>query len=199
MDGRPISAIIQNSYSPDGNIIKSAVQGGFTSFFHYQGDTTTVTVLNGNLFNERLVITRNAAGLTSNLRTELDDAGLYWYNDAYVYNGIELATDKRTSSVWDSTAVRTFTWSGGNMVAMTVNGKATYHFDYYLDKLRQAGDHFALDSLLNGYEIYHTRNLVKTAFDVVFDYSFDANGRVDAIRATLENTSNTVKLTYQCN
>ena len=194
--------VYQLSYNSNGKL-SSVTIGDTVTTYTYSGNTTIATSFESGTFIRKNILTLNDAGLTANIRTEIDITGNNWHNKAYEYNGVELIKSTLTFSTGTSSSVTTYTWSNGNMVSVT-SASVTNILDYYLDKPNQGGDAFNQSPFLvyqfiQGYEIYRTKNLLKSIAGETFAYDFRPDGNISSVRAISGNANDTiVKYEYQC-
>lgn len=62
------------------------------TLFSYEGNKKITVNKKGN-FDYRMIVDNNASGLATNVRYEEDQAGIYWFNLAYSYDGRKLAAN----------------------------------------------------------------------------------------------------------
>jgi hypothetical protein len=188
------------AYNSDGKI-SSLTSGSSVTTFAYSGNTAIATTNISGVFDSRKIITTNSDGLAVNIRTENDAAGTVWTNQAQQFNGTEILTSTLTSSSGGSPSVTTFTWSNGNMISATSGGSPTTTLEYDTNKPAQTGDYLHLAQLLAGYEVYRSKNLVKSLMSGAtinsFDYSFGTNGVISAITIT-GGSASTFTYQHQC-
>lgn len=187
------------SYNSEGKLSTSS-NGTNATTFSYSGNTVIASTTNGGVFGSKKIITLNANGLASNVRTENNVTGTLWDNTLYEYSGTELIKSTDTNSAGDPADVSSFTWSGGNLTGIT--GTSTETLAYYTDKPAQTGDYFSLIQLVFGYEIYRVKNAIKSSLEgstiISFAYTYGTDGKIASIAVTGTNTS-TYNYQYQCN
>ncbi|MHA4809042.1 hypothetical protein ACX0G9_13090 [Flavitalea flava] len=194
----PSGAPFLISYNRDGRI-ERVINGVSTITFDYNPGTSTniaVTQDTGVFVNKK-TITVNAAGLATHVRTENDFAGTAWTDDIYEYNGEELTRSISTSSETNTASIITFTWSNHNMISETT-GSATVPFDYYQDKPRQAGDYLNLVQIVQGYEVFRTKNLLKSISGATITYGFGSDGYISSLSTGAGATSSSIFYQYDC-
>lgn len=188
------------SYNSEGKLSSSTI-GTSTNTFAYSGSTVVETSTTGGVFSYKNIITLNANGMASNIRTENDETGTNWSNQALEYNGTELIKSTSTNSSGGAATISAITWSGGNMITVT-SGSSTSTIEYYTDKPAQTGDYLSLAQLAAGYEIYRTKNAIKSILagsDISnFNYTFDADGKITSV-AIVGTSIVTYTYQFQCN
>ncbi|MEP7372732.1 MAG: hypothetical protein ABI675_05035 [Chitinophagaceae bacterium] len=195
-------AVYKLSYNSNGQL-SSVTIGDTVTTYTYAANTIIATSFASGKFSRKSIITLNAEGMASNVRTEIDLTGNNWHNKAYEYNGTELIKSTLTLSAGTTSIVATYTWLNGNMVSV-ISGSVTNTFDYYPDKVSQGGpafnqSPFLVYQLIQGYEIYRTKNLLKSIDGETFAYDFRPDGNISSVRNISGNASSTiVKYQYQC-
>jgi len=188
------------SYNSDGTL-STRSYGTYISTYSYSANTVIATTTNGGVFSSKEIITLNANGLASNVRTEDNVAGTIWANTLFEYSGDELIKSTDTNSAGDPVDISTFTWSGGNLVSIT-SGSSISTLAYYTDKPAQTGDYFSVIQLTFGYQIYRVKNAIKSSGEGSsinsYSYSFDTDGKIASMTVTGNSTS-TFNYQYQCN
>jgi hypothetical protein len=207
-DIKPVCRIINVSFNPSGgpfNLsynsdgkISRAITGTNVTTYTYTGNTTIVTLFDAGTFNNKKIITMNAAGLATNIRTENNIAGTDWLNDAFEYNGEEISRSTHTASTGGSPTITTYTWSNHNLVSETL-GSITTTYDYYTDKPRQNGDFLSLLQLIGGYEVYRNKNLLKSFNGTIFTYNVGTDGNISSAELTSGSSVSFIDYQYQCN
>jgi hypothetical protein len=196
----PSGSAFNISYNSDGKI-STISTGSDVTTFAYSGNTVIATTTNSGTFSSKKIITLNAQGLATNVKTENNASGTDWNNDLYEYSGTELIKATSTSSTGGTPSVSTLTWSNGNLVSIT-SGSNVSTIDYFTDKPAQVGDYLHIAQLVGGFQIYRTKNAIKSLLSgssiTSFDYSFDADNKITSLTAT---GSSNVTFTYQhqCN
>jgi len=182
------------TYGSDGRINKIAGLGQ-EGIYVYAGNKIIITTMTAGVIESIKTITVNENGLASNARTENED-GTDWINDAYEYNGEEVQRSTRTSSAGTQPSVTIYTWFEHNLVSINAG---TTEITYYLDKLRQVGDYFFIaQTLSQGYEVFRTKNLLKSLPGLNIAYDFSPEGRINAMISANGTTTSTLKYQYQC-
>lgn len=188
------------SYNSDGTLSTRSI-GTFSTTFAYGANTVIETSTDGGVFRSKRIITLNANGLASNVRTEINLAGTSWINTLFEYSGTELIKSTDTYSAGDPD-ISTYTWSGGNLVSIT-SGSSITTISYYTDKPAQTGDYLYLLQHIYRYETYRVKNAIKSRVDgssiVNFSYSFDADGKIASISVIETSTTTILNYQYQCN
>ena len=188
------------TYNSDGKL-STISSGNNVTTFAYSGNTAIATTNTSGVFSSKTIITFNSSGLASNVKTEHDLTGTSWNNQAFEYNGTELIKSTSTSSGGGTPSVSMLTWSDGNLVSLT-SGSSTTTLDYYADKPAQTGDYLYLAQLVSGYQIYKTKNLLKSILsgtDITsFDYNFGSDGYISSVTVS-GTTPTTYTYQYQCN
>jgi hypothetical protein len=188
------------TYNSDGKPA-TVSSGNDVTTFAYSGSTAIATTNTSGVFSSKQIITLNSNGLASNVRTEHDLAGTNWNNSAFEYNGTELIKATYTSSGGGTPSVSIVTWNDGNLVSVS-SGSSTTTLDYYTDKPAQTGDYLYLAQLVQGYQIYKTKNLLKSILsgtDITgFDYNFGSDGYISSLTAS-GSSAITYTYQYQCN
>lgn len=199
----PAADAINISYNSDGKV-SSVINGTTVSTTAYSGNTAINTTMTGSVFNSKRIITMNAAGLATNVRTEFDEhvPATSWTNLAFEYSGEELLKSTSTSSTGGVPSIILYTWSNHNMTAAGT-GPSGATLDYYTDKNRQEGDYLLLSQAVQGYEIYRSKNLIKSVLEgsniTSFEYTFDSDGKISSVTATSGATVTVLNYQYQCN
>lgn len=193
----PAGSMYRFTYNFDGTV--SRIDFAKTSaIFNYSGNLTTVFFLDSlGVITGKNIITRNADGLATQVRNEFDATGTFWRNTIYEYNGKEVARSILTSSDNGNTVISTYTWANQNMVASTT-GVTTNTYEYYLDKPRQEGDYISLTQLIQGYEVFFTKNLLKSGSGFNFNYNFRSDGKISSLMYTVGNVISTIDYEYIC-
>jgi len=192
----PTGTAIQLTYNSQ-NRLNRVVSGTSVVTYEFSDNTTIVTNLVTDTLNSRTTVTMNPSGLAINVRAETGASGANWNNTFYEYNGDELAKSTLTTSIGGSPVITTYSWSNHNMVSSTTDTTTT-NFAYYSDKLRQSGDYLDLIQLLQGYQIYRTKNLIKSIAGAVLTYEFRSDGNITSLQATNGTTSSFLDYQYQC-
>jgi hypothetical protein len=177
--------------------LKRVTFGANISTYEYTPDKTTVTNLQSGVFQSKTVITFNSSGLALNVRSETNTTGTEWTNDAFEYNGVELAKSTTTSSAGGTPGIVTYTWVNQNMRSAT-SPAGTSVYEYYTDKPRQAGDFLSLVQLIQGYEIYRNKNLIKNFAGSDFIYEFGSDGNISSVKVTSGTNISFLDYQYQC-
>ncbi|MDP4265753.1 MAG: hypothetical protein Q8941_24760 [Bacteroidota bacterium] len=193
----PTGTALQLSYNSEGRLSR-VVSGTSVLTYEYTDNTTIVTALNADTLNSKTIVNLNPAGLAINVRVETDASGANWNNTFYEYNEDELAKSTFTISTGGRPVISTYGWSNHNMVSSTTDTTTT-NYGYYTDKPRQSGDYLDLVQQLQGYEIYRTKNLVKSISSAVITYEFGSDGKINSLQATTGTTSSFLDYQYQCN
>ena len=187
------------TYNTDGKI-ETVINGNRLTVFTYSGNTAVASTTNNGLFADKKTITLNANGFAASVKTETSANGANWYKDSYDYNGKELIKDTYTNSQNVAPQFTTIAWSGGNMISTTQNG-TTSTIEYDLTKPAQEGDYIWLIQTIQGYKVYSTKNIIKSAAtsNVInsFDYTFE-NGKITALKFNGGSITN-YNYQYQCN
>ncbi len=184
-------------YNNENKLIRTSL-GSSVITYDYSGNTTTVTNLDSGKFLNKSIVTNNADGLAINVRTETNTNGSEWSNTFYEYTGTELAKSTFTSSAGGSATVSTYVWTNGNLVSSKTDTTIST-LDYYTDKPRQPGDFLSLVQVIQGYEIYRTRNLLKTASGTNLIYIFGTDGKIISLEAVSGTSTTILDYQYQCN
>jgi hypothetical protein len=188
------------SYNSEGKLSSSS-SGTSVTTYSYSGNTVIASTTSGGVFQSKEIITLDANGLASNVKTEYNETGTSWYNILYEYSGTELIKSTQTSSAGGTADVTTYVWSGGNLTDIISFTNIT--LSYYTDKPAQTGDYFSLLQLEEGYEVYRVKNAVKSILvgsDIVsYSYSFDTDGKIASITYTEGTYTDTDDYQYQCN
>lgn len=184
-------------YNSDGKL-GTVIAGSTVTTYDHSMNGTVVTTRDAGNFRDKTTVTLNDAGLATNVRTENDTAGTHWINYAYEYNGDELARSVATRSGNSDSAITTYGWLNHNLVTL-VSGTTATSFDYYSEKATQTGDYLSFIQLLQGYDIYRTRNLLKSISGSGVIYEFTPDGNISS--ATIGSGGDSTKFDYgyQCN
>ena len=165
--------------------------GGTNVTFTYSGDTI-LAALDNNAGKRTIVL--NAAGLARYVKYNYIDGSSD--STIYEYNGEEL-NRKIVFEASGFTDTTTYQWNNHNLVSETNSG-LTVSYDYYTDKLYQAGD--AGNQLSLGYVFIRNKNLLKTIDDgtrvTSFTYEFRNDGKISGYSIS---TGLDVKFEYECN
>jgi len=208
---KPTCRIITITPSPSGNAfnitynsegkISTISTGNDITTFAYSGNTVIGTTNTSGVFSSKKIITLNANGMATNVKTEFNSSGTNWSNDLYEYSGTELIKATSTSSTGGTPSVSTLTWSNGNPVSATT-GTSVTTLDYFTNKPAQTGDYLDIAQLVVGYRIYKPKNAIKSLLNGTninsFDYTFDSDGKITSLVAT-GATNTTYTYQYQCN
>ena len=187
------------SYNSNGKVISLTTNSGFSQTYAYSATTTVITSSNSGAFSSKATVTLNAAGLATNVRTELNSSGTEWMNDAYEYNGEELIKQTSTRSSDNTQNITTYTWFNHNPISQTA-GSSTETLGYYADKPRQNGDYLDFFQLIGGYEFLRTKNLLKTFGNSTLTYDFGTDGNIAALAITSPGGApSTINYQYECN
>lgn len=187
------------TYNTDGTIA-SVTFGSVVTTYSYNGNVITETITSSGQTLGKLTVTVNSAGLATNVKTEIQ--GGEWDNEAHEYNGNQISRSTYTSSDGGDAEITTYQWSGGNMVSINDDGDITT-IDYYTDKPTQQGDYLFILQLLQGYTIFKSNNMVKSATDGTdvtnITYTFDSDGKVTSFTEDDGSDQTAYGLSYQCN
>ena len=187
------TSYVATHYS-DGKIA-SITFGSDVSTFLYNGNTIIKTNRINAVFNSKAIITVGSNGLATNVRTEFNESGSMFANDAYQYNGTEVSKHTRTASVGGLGSITNYTYSGGNLISSNRNGVITT-YEYNSNQVSQSGDYFGLQYVFNGYEVFRSKNTVRSINSggniTNYDYIIDADGKI----ATLKEVSSSRILDY---
>lgn len=196
----PSGTAFNISYNSEGKI-STLSSGNDVTTFAYSGNNVIGTTTTSGTFSAKKIITLNANGLATNVKTEFNASGTNWSNDVYEYSGTELIKATSTSSGGGTPSVSTVTWSNGNLVSIT-SGSSVSTVDYYTDKPAQEGDYLDIAQLVGGFQIYRTKNAIKSLFSgstiTSFDYNFDTDGKITSLTAT-GGSNITYSYQHQCN
>jgi len=188
------------SYNSEGKT-STISTGNDVTTFAYSGNTIIGTTTTSGTFSSKKIITVNSNGLATNVKTEFNSSGTNWSNDVYEYSGTELIKSTSTSSSGGTPSVSTITWSNGNLISVT-SGSSVSTVDYYTDKPAQTGDYLNIAQLVGGFQIYKTKNAIKSLLSgssiTSFDYNFDGDGKITALTAT-GGSNITYSYQHQCN
>lgn len=186
-------------YNSDGKPARISAATAISSFEYPTANTVIITTITAGSFQSKKIINVNAAGLATNVRIKNNIAGTEFTNDAFEYNGTELAKQTSTSSFNPQPRVSTYTWFNGNMITVSSNGAITESRDYFTDKPLQAGDVFAFTQFTQGFEIIRTKNLTKSTSlgsGLSFTYEFRSDGNISSAKTSLTN-GNSASQDYQ--
>jgi hypothetical protein len=196
----PTGSAFNISYNSEGKISTISTGGDITTFA-YSGNTVIATTTNSGTFKRKMIITLNGNGLATNVKTETNASGTTWNNDLYEYSGTEIIKATGTSSAGGTPTVSTLTWSNGNLVSIT-SGSSVSTLDYFTDKPAQTGDYLHIAQLVAGYQIYRTKNAIKSLLSgssiTSFNYTFDADNKISSLAAT-GSSNTTFNYQHQCN
>jgi len=105
---KPTCRIITITPSPSGNAfnitynsegkISTISTGNDITTFAYSGNTVIGTTNTSGVFSSKKIITLNANGMATNVKTEFNSSGTNWSNDLYEYSGTELIKATSTSA-----------------------------------------------------------------------------------------------------
>jgi len=189
------------TFNSDGKLSSRSDTTSITTFA-YSGSTVIATTNNAGVFASKGIFTLNANGMASNVRTETNVAGTNWYNQAFEYSGTEVIKSTYTSSVGGVPTVNTINWNGGNLVSVASGSTIITTVEYYTDIPAQTGDYLNLAQQNEGYEIYRTKNAVKSLISGSnisnFSYSRDPGGKITSMVLT-SGSASTYNYQYQCN
>lgn len=181
-------------YNNEGKISAVTFKTIVSNFF-YSGNTTTITKVINGLYSGRTVVTNNANGLAINVKTEFNAAGTEWANTTYEYNGEELFRSTSTHSGGGTPSVTAYAWINHNLISITA-GATIIRLEYDLDKPGQEGDYLFLQGLLSGYDLYRSKNLLKSIDGAIFTYTRKADGKITSIEI---GPTTVYKYEYECN
>jgi hypothetical protein len=184
-------------YDNDGKLIRTTL-GANVATYEYDGNTTIVTNLDSGKFLNKSTITKNTDGLAINVRTDYDLSGNTWNNTFYEYTGTELNRSTYTSSTGGIATITTYTWQNQNLVASRQDTTVST-LEYYTDKPRQTGDFLSLIQFIQGYEIYRTKNLLKTLSGSNLIYIFGTDGKINSVELISGASTTILDYQYQCN
>jgi hypothetical protein len=189
------------SYNTDGTIDSLSVGTAVISY-SYSGNIITENTTVSGQFAGKVIVTVNSAGLATNVKSEYSEDGTQWDNEAYDYDGNQASKLTYTSSYGGSAEISTFQWSGGNLVSISDDGDVT-NVDYYTDKASQSGDYLSLSQLIQGYEVFRNKNMIKSVTDgtdiINITYVFDNDGKVTSFTEDDGTDQTAYGLSYQCN
>ena len=181
--------------------IASMKVGSSTTTFLYSGNTVVKTTLNNGTFSSKSIITIGANDFASNVRTETNMAGTNFFNRAYEYNGQELTKEIFTSSANNTVSTATYTYSGGNLVSSNGNGMTTT-YEYYDNQLSQKGDYFDFLNLSVGYNVFKSKNSlksIKTGNTIKsYEYIFDALRKIITLKESTASGATNYAFQYTC-
>jgi YD repeat-containing protein len=168
--------------------------------FSYEGNKTIITVTHKGNFDYRMIVDNNASGLATNVRYEHDQAGIQWFNQAFIYDGRKVTANLMTDVGLD-TVKTNYLWENDNLVTLVSEGDV-FHFKYYTDKPYQPGDWRYIQQLITGYWIYNCKNLFQSeeinSHITYYTYQYDTNGRITEVTRTAPNSTTTYKIEYAC-
>lgn len=190
------------TYNNSGKISKVETEESVSNF-EYAGNRIIKTFSVLGVLRERKIITVNAAGLATNVRTEEMDGAGNWRNEAYQYNGEEVSSAVLSYSGTTYTNTITYTWQNHNMVGVNNSiSPGNLALQYYTDKPRQDGDYsVSLHKFLLGYEVFRCRNLLKSVGEVAYyEYDFDTTGKIISVVYTETGNQSPFyqKYEYEC-
>jgi hypothetical protein len=184
-------------YDNEDKLIRTSL-GGSVATYDYSDNTTVITNLDSGKFTNKSTVTKNADGLAINVRTEYDQTGTVWNNTSYEYTGTELSKSTFTSSAGGNAMITTYTWLNQNLVASKQDTTVST-LGYYTDRPRQTGDFLSLIQFIQGYEIYRTKNLLKTLSGSNLIYIFGTDGKINSIEVVSGASTTFLDYQYQCN
>jgi hypothetical protein len=184
-------------YNNEDKLIRTTLNSNLVTY-DYSGNTTVVTSLDSGKFFSKSTVTNNSDGLAINVRTDYDLAGTMWSNTFYEYTGTELSRSTFTSSAGGNATVNTYTWSNQNLIASKQDTSIST-LEYYIDKPRQTGDFLSLIQFIQGYEIYRTKNLLKSLTGSNLIYVFGTDGKINSVEVVSGTTTSILDYQYQCN
>jgi hypothetical protein len=184
------------TYNPEGKPIRIVSDILDMKYEYSAGSTTIVTFQSGN-FQSKTIATLNKDGLATNIRTENDTLGTSWSNTIYEYNGQELSRSTLTTSTGGKPVVSTYTWDNHNLIVLLTD-TVSQTLGYYTNRPRQTGDYLLLAQQIQGFEIYRSKNLIKTIAGTSLNYEFGADGRINSFTATTGANEIFVNYEYQC-
>lgn len=189
------------SYNAEGKV-STITSGTSVSTYAYSGNTVIVTRTTSGTFSSRQIVTYNANGLASNVKTENNESGTSWDNLAFEFSGTEVVKQTQTSSGGGAPSVTTLTWSGGNPTVLT-SGSSVTNVEYYTDKPAQTGDYWNLLQLTQGYTMVKAKNPIKSVLSgssiTTLNYVFDGDGKITSLSATSGSSTSTYNYQHQCN
>ncbi|CAN5653395.1 hypothetical protein BH11BAC5_BH11BAC5_33710 [soil metagenome] len=188
-------------YNPEGKLSTIIIDDD-SIVFSYNGSIINENVYTSGVFSSKDVITLNANGMPSNVRSEGNATGTVWDNFAFEYNGTEVTKQTRTNSAGAAPIVTTYTWRDGNLVVI-VDAASTARFEYFNDKPATMGDYISYLNLQKGYQIFRTKNSPKALITsntsaTDFNYTYDSDGKITALTAINGATEATLDYQYEC-
>lgn len=189
-------------YDEKGRLIRTEEGPDITTFTYTHDSVIANMTKSTGQFTGRTVVINNRDGLALNIYAIMDPQGEIWSNTTFEYNGQQLARSTFTNFITPAPLVTTFTWSGGNMVSattVTATGTSTDHYEYYTDQPRQQGDYQNFQQFSQGFEIFRSKNLVKSELGLKLTYEFRQDGRISSVNA-IDTASNSFiyKYDYSC-
>jgi len=192
----PNVSTIHLTYNPEGKPSR-IVSNILDMTYEYSADSVIIVTFQSGNFQSKTIATLNKDGLATNVRTENDSLGTTWSNTIYEYNGQELSRSTLTTSMGGMPVVTTYTWVNQNLILSTT-GTTSQTLGYYTNRPRQTGDYLLLAQQLQGYEIYRSKNLLKTIDGTSLNYEFGTDGRINSFTATTGANEIFVNYEYQC-
>jgi hypothetical protein len=188
------------SYNSEGKI-STISSGTSVTTFAYSGTTAIGTTTNSGTFSRKIIVTNNADGLATNIRTETNQAGTIWSNLAMEYSGTELIKQTSTNSTGGAPDVTTVAWTNGNPTTIT-SGASIQTVEYYTNEPSQTGDYWDIAQTLQGYRIIKAKNPIKSILSggsiSSLDYVYDGDGKIISLNVTGASTL-TYNYQHQCN
>jgi len=179
--------------------VERVISGASVNLYVYNTNIITIDQYDSGTFRRRMTVTINNAGLATNVRTNNDVTGASWSNSVNEYNGDQIVRTTNTSSGGAGAGfTTTYGWSNGDMVWSATAGDTT-HFDYYTDQPRMAGDFLSLVQMLQGYEIYRNKHLLRSYAGAIFQYDHANDGKITSLQYFLGNTLSILNYEYDCN
>lgn len=164
--------------------------------YSYNGNQSIILTTSSGSFSSKRIITKNDAGLILNVKTENNTNGTLWTNEAYTYNGNQVATSVSSNSTGIGNSTTNYVWaSDGNLSTIISGSGATTDLSYYTDQAFQEGDFLnALTLIQNGYTFYKNKNLVKSVSSNAISYDFDTENKINKINVN----SSVIQIEYTC-
>lgn len=161
----------------------------------------TITNSSTGTLMRKIAIALNNSGMASSLKEEqYNSAGISTSltSTVYEYNGTELMRRAVTISGRSIPNINTYSWTNGNLTSSR-DDITTADFEYYSDKPIQQGDWLSIVGLTNiGFDytmVIKNKNLIKNLSGNPIAYSFDAEGKINAI---YENGNLLYNIEYEC-
>ena len=195
-------------YNSEGKLISIKFNDLNTSF-EYKGDSIIVIKKQGPDFDRKWSYKMNSDGLPIALKKDYNAAGTQFERHVFEYEGTEIKKITiTTSSSSTIVIVLNHTWKNGNLISQPNGLGVTYTYEYYDELPSTVGDIHYLETIINQDPVYliRNKNMVKKITETTslgsssrqYEYSFDKNGKVSAVKRIDPVSPFHYDLQYKC-